>query len=137
MVLPREVVVPGTPGRLRSRQALLARQGEVADRDGARPVRGDAPVRVGEGVELFEIAERVSCLPLDPCPQARLQRPMLNLERPRGQRAAPFDRHGEGQAVGDRSQHGDQFHFDWLARRSVRRLPPIHLLPRNRDKDWV
>ena len=137
MILPGEVVVPGPPGRLRDRQSLLAHEAEVADRDGARAVGRGATIGISEGVELLQVAKRMAGLPLDPCAQPALQGPVPDLERTGRQRPPALDRHGEGRPVRNRDQHGDQFDRDRLRRRPVRRLPPIHFLPRHRHRDWV
>src|SRR5208283_1800753 len=88
VVLPGKIVVPRPPGRPRDRRALLAHQAEVADRDRTGAVRCVATVGIGEGVELLDIAERMSRLPLDPGAQTRLQRAVSDLERARRQRPA-------------------------------------------------
>ena len=76
-------------------------------------LRGSAgAITVGEGVELLDIAERQSRLPLNPGPQPRLQRTMGELERPGGQGALILDREHARFAVGDGYQHRDQIGRD-------------------------
>jgi hypothetical protein len=97
---------------VRRRGVLGAGQAEIADRDRPRPVGVAAPVAIGEGVELLDVAEGAPRLPLHPGAQTRLQRAMPDLERPRRQRQAVVDRHHLRPPVGDGDQHGDQFDGD-------------------------
>src|SRR6185437_1550945 len=94
MVLPRKIVVPPSPGGLRSDRSFLADEAEIADRNRVRVRRLIAPVGIRERVELLDVTKRMAGLPLDPRAQSRLERAMSNLERPRRQRAPVIDRHG-------------------------------------------
>src|ERR1700742_2718954 len=81
-ILPGEIIIPAAPaGLVFVESRLLARQAEIADRDGVLAGSGGATL-IGEGVELFDITERQPCLPLDPGPQSRLPPTMDECERP-------------------------------------------------------
>jgi hypothetical protein len=71
---------------------------------------------VGEGVELFDIAERAAGLRLDPGSQAHLQRAVLELKRTARQRCRIRDRHDLRPAVGDGGQHRYQIRCDRIGR---------------------
>jgi hypothetical protein len=59
-VLPRKVPIPVVPaGTLLSRHARLPGETEVADGDHALLAAPMHPIPVGEGVELFEVTQRV------------------------------------------------------------------------------
>src|SRR3954462_4409720 len=63
---------------------------------------------IGESVELFDIAEWMAGLRLDPCPQSRLQRTVGKFERAARQRAVVGDGHDLGLAVGYGDENGDK-----------------------------
>ena len=73
---------------------------------------GPAAILVGERVELLDIAERKLGLPLDPGPQARLQRPMRELERPGRQGALVLDGQDPRLARGHGDEHRDEIGRD-------------------------
>src|SRR5271165_432866 len=116
MILPRKVIVPRLPCGLRDDRALFARKAEIADRDRPSAIGLAAPVGVGKGVKLLDIAERKPRLALDPGTQGQLQRAMPDLERPRWKRAPGIDRHRQRYTVRNRDKHSDQFDSDWLRR---------------------
>src|SRR6516164_11093926 len=80
-VFPRKIVVPVAPPRVaRAFRTLFARQAKIADgNDTPRGALGGS-VAIGKSVELFDIAERVTRLPLDPGPQPGLERAVIELE---------------------------------------------------------
>ena len=111
MILPGKIGIPARPARfIFAGGRLLAGQAKIADRDDL--LAGAGAVLVGEGVELLDIAERQPGLPLDPGAQARLQRAMFDLERPRRQRALVLNGQDARIAVGHRDEHGDEVRGD-------------------------
>lgn len=106
LILPGKIPVPVLPRRPRQRPAL-AGQGQIGDGNGARPCR---PVAVGKCVELLDIAEGMAGLRLDPGPQPRLQGAVPGLERARGQTRPLASGEDARRVIGDRDDHGDQFH---------------------------
>src|SRR6185312_3718412 len=93
-VLPREIAIPALPRRIgrlprRARRGgpRLAHQREIAERQRAlrRLAVGLAAVAVAERIELFDIAQRLMGLPLDPGAQAGFERAVPRLERSRRQ----------------------------------------------------
>src|SRR5215813_14434855 len=66
-VFPRKIVVPIAPPRItRAFRTLFARQAKIADGNETprHPLGG--PVAIRESVKLFDIAARMTSLPLDP-----------------------------------------------------------------------
>src|ERR1700680_2989892 len=85
-IFPRKIPVPAVPDRL----GLAARprftyQGEIGHRQRASGPRVLDAVAIAESVELLDIAQLLSRLPLDPGAQPNLESAMLDLQRARRQ----------------------------------------------------
>ena len=111
-VFPGEGRIPAAPAGQRGDPD--PGEGQIADRHRAQT--GMTAIAIGEGVELLDMTERMAGLALHPAAQAGLQRAMLRLQRPRGQRARPgrprlggLDGQGHRLGTVDGRQHRDQF----------------------------
>src|SRR5262249_32374107 len=119
-VFPRKIVVPVAPPRItRAFRMLFARQAKIADGNETpcRPL--SSPVAIGESVKLFDIAERMTGLLLDPLPQPGLQGAAIEFEWARWQCGAIADGHNPRLAIGNGRQHRNE--IDCQARRDERR----------------
>src|SRR5262245_31554299 len=109
-VLPRKVPIPVVPARaLLSRYAGLPGETEIADRDQALVAAPMQAIPIGEGVELFEVAQRVVRLVLHPGAYAHLQAAMPRGERACRQRPPVLNREHAWLLVRDRDQNRRQF----------------------------
>ena len=87
-VLPREVAVPVLPHRLGDAAGpRLPHQRQIGNgqRPARKPVLAFDPVAVTKGVKLFDVAELLARLALNPSAQAHLEGPVLDFERAGGQ----------------------------------------------------
>ncbi|MNV96573.1 hypothetical protein D3C71_1915970 [compost metagenome] len=83
MVFPGKILVPAMPERAAiAGRLLFANQPEITDRYGPSAKNVIVAVPVGEGVELFEIADGMMCLFVYPLSQPALKRPVSEFKRP-------------------------------------------------------
>src|SRR5262249_60077116 len=109
-VLPWEVPIPVVPARaLLSRYARLPGETEIADGDHAPVAAPMHAIPIGEGVKLFEVAQRVVRLVLHPGAYAHLQAAMSRGECTRGQRPPVVNRQHARLLVAYRDQNRRQF----------------------------
>src|SRR5262249_43864360 len=112
-VFPRKVPIPVVPaGAMLSRYARLPGETKVADGDHALLAAPMHAIPVGEGVELFEVAQRVVRLVLHPGAYPHLQAAMPRGEWARRQRLPVLDREYARLLIGCRDQ--DRREFDRL-----------------------